>query len=192
MIDVVPHLTVLRRFAKKLTKSRSAAEELLNDTVVAALSSNTYDASRPALNWLGTVMYHQFLKNYSKKLERLRVEDDSIAVDELLFWNNDLFINGHHQKYVIPVDNKQTAEQQLVEREEISENKQRLNAKLNRAQETTWAAISRLSPRRREAVACHLQGKYGMMAYQTHLYNARRDLRAMGADLAVLFARPIP
>lgn len=137
-------------------------------------------------------MYHQFCKNYLQKRKRSIVEDDTVAVTEFSRRDKDEYINGIIQKYVFPVDSKQTAEQDLVDLEEIADNKQRLNTKLNRAQEITWAAISRLTPRRKEAVDHHIKGKYGMLAYHTHLYNARLDLKAMGADLAVLFARPIP
>jgi RNA polymerase sigma factor (sigma-70 family) len=60
--DVTPHLEDLWRYSRVLTNNDADADDLVQEALVRALAlARTYDASRPLMPWLITIVRNTFL-----------------------------------------------------------------------------------------------------------------------------------
>lgn len=60
--DVTPHLEDLWRYGRVLTRSDADADDLVQEALVRALTlARSYDASRPLMPWLITIVRNTFL-----------------------------------------------------------------------------------------------------------------------------------
>ncbi len=69
--DISSQLGVLGRYALSLTRDPSAAEDLVQDTLVSAIAkSESYDRARPVRGWLLSIMHNRFVSDRRKQAVR--------------------------------------------------------------------------------------------------------------------------
>ncbi|MGE0279598.1 MAG: sigma-70 family RNA polymerase sigma factor [Rhizobiaceae bacterium] len=67
-IDVVPYLDDLWRYARVLTKNSDLADEIVQESLIRALSlAHTYDDARPLLPWLIRIVRNTHLTGLAKR-----------------------------------------------------------------------------------------------------------------------------
>ncbi|MBZ9974305.1 MULTISPECIES: sigma-70 family RNA polymerase sigma factor [unclassified Mesorhizobium] len=84
--DVTPHLEDLWRYSRVLTKNDTDADDLVQEALVRALGlSRTYDASRPLMPWLITIVRNTFFTSAVRAdAERRRLAAYAQQCDPLL------------------------------------------------------------------------------------------------------------
>lgn len=78
--EIVEHLPALRAFAVSLTRDNSAADDLVQDTVVKAWSN--IEKFKPGTNlraWLFTILRNTFYSNYRKRRREVADVDGAMA-----------------------------------------------------------------------------------------------------------------
>lgn len=76
-IDVVPHLPVLRRYARALTRDGVAADDLVQQALVQALqNSASFDRGRSLRTWLLAIVHNQFISDRRRAGSEQRRLDD--------------------------------------------------------------------------------------------------------------------
>ncbi|MCF8709228.1 sigma-70 family RNA polymerase sigma factor [Rhizorhapis sp. SPR117] len=71
--NVARHLPSLYRYARLLTRDENVAEELVQDTLVAALAgSHTFDRSRSLRGWLFAILHNRFISDRRKAVVRTK------------------------------------------------------------------------------------------------------------------------
>ncbi|QXT39104.1 RNA polymerase sigma factor [Gymnodinialimonas ceratoperidinii] len=78
--EIVDHLTSLRAFARSLTRSTAAADDLVQDTVVKAWSN--IDKFQPGTNmraWLFTILRNTFYSSHRKQKREVEDVDGDMA-----------------------------------------------------------------------------------------------------------------
>lgn len=74
----------LRRFALRLTKNRSEADDLLQSTILRALEKNeSFQSGTNLFSWMSKIMFNLFVSGYRKKM-RYEVQYDPEAYIGLL------------------------------------------------------------------------------------------------------------
>jgi RNA polymerase sigma factor (sigma-70 family) len=72
-LDVVPHLEDLWRYGRVLTRNDADADDLVQEALVKALSmAPSFDASRPLLPWLLTIVRNTFLTSVVRQRSESR------------------------------------------------------------------------------------------------------------------------
>jgi RNA polymerase sigma factor (sigma-70 family) len=81
--DVTPHLEDIWRYGRVLTRNDNDADDLVQESLARALAlAGSYDASRPLLPWLVTVVRNTFLTGVARaKAERRRLESYAVLSD---------------------------------------------------------------------------------------------------------------
>lgn len=70
------HSTYLKRFALKLTRDKSAADDLFQDTALSAFRhQQKYIANTNLKAWLSTIMKNSFINLYRKRKRRNEIQD---------------------------------------------------------------------------------------------------------------------
>lgn len=84
--DVTPHLEDLWRYGRVLTHNDADADDLVQESLVRALSlARSYDASRPLMPWLITIVRNTFLTSAVRaNAERRRIAAYAEQSDPLL------------------------------------------------------------------------------------------------------------
>jgi RNA polymerase sigma-70 factor (ECF subfamily) len=84
--DVTPHLEDLWRYSRVLTNNDADADDLVQEALVRALAlARTYDASRPLMPWLITIVRNTFLTSAVRAdAERRRLAAYAEQCDPLL------------------------------------------------------------------------------------------------------------
>lgn len=80
-IDVVPHLDMLWRYARVLTRNDADADDLVQEALTRALTlGHTYDRSRPLAAWLVRIVRNTFLTGRTRRhAEARRIETLSVV-----------------------------------------------------------------------------------------------------------------
>lgn len=84
--DVTPHLEDLWRYGRVLTHNDADADDLVQEALARALSlARGYDASRPLLPWLITIVRNTFLTGVTRaNAEKRRLAAYAVLSDPLL------------------------------------------------------------------------------------------------------------
>lgn len=78
-VDVESLLPGLRRYARALTRDASAADDLVQDTLVRAYEkADSYSAGRPLRTWLFAILYRQYVDGLRREASQ-RKRDARIA-----------------------------------------------------------------------------------------------------------------
>lgn len=78
--ELVTHLGVLRAFALNLTRNGSAADDLVQDTVVKAWKNiESFEVGTNMRAWLFTILRNTFYSNYRKKRREVQDSDGHFA-----------------------------------------------------------------------------------------------------------------
>jgi RNA polymerase sigma factor (sigma-70 family) len=85
-LDVTPHLEDLWRYGRVLARNDADADDLVQEALARALAlARTYDASRPLLPWLITVVRNTFLTGVTRaKAEKRRLATYAVLSDPVL------------------------------------------------------------------------------------------------------------
>ena len=78
--ELVTHLGVLRAFALNLTRNGSAADDLVQDTVVKAWKNiDSFEVGTNMRAWLYTILRNTFYSNYRKRKREVQDSDGAFA-----------------------------------------------------------------------------------------------------------------
>lgn len=73
------------RFAYKLTKSESAANDLLQETALKAYTKRkSFSRKSPFKSWFSTILYNNFINEYRKRTNRTKLENHVRTIKNLL------------------------------------------------------------------------------------------------------------
>lgn len=68
--DIIVEMPKLRKFASKLTRNASEAEDLLQSTLLRALEKNSYfETGTDLFKWSSKIMYNIFVTDYRRKVK---------------------------------------------------------------------------------------------------------------------------
>ncbi len=160
--EIIEHLPSLKKFANRFSnKLRIHAaslwrepEDLVNDTILAALATNSYDPEKLGPGglsaWLYRLMQNEFIRAYHKDKKSYIILSKGIEQEK----GKDAFLIY-----------RETEVKKLESRQQIMK--------------VVHAIPSIKSPSSRQAIQFFLEGRRGMVGYHTHLYNARKELRAI-------------
>ena len=92
MIDIVPHLTTMKHCALRLTRNRSDAEDLVQDTVVLLLANmHKYQDQGTPMSWVATVMRNHWYGIMRRRQTKMRI-DANLTFDEELPVNQEAVV----------------------------------------------------------------------------------------------------
>lgn len=73
--QVLPHFDALYRYAMRLTRNERNAEDLVQETIVKAMSNFEKFDGRYLKAWLFKILYHQFVNEYRRSQRRTLLTD---------------------------------------------------------------------------------------------------------------------